>query len=244
VFVTTGPVDRKCWFWWDEIEYALDVSGRNSLDVEIGGRPISLAWRDHSEREQRALPELWQALKPLPAEERELSVRRIAEMLRVEVPAYPTVKFEAMTWDEIRACARSGLVTYGPHTVTHPILSRVDDARAAFEIAESWARVRAECDATVPVFCYPDGTAFSYGDREIAQVARAGLTAAVTTEPRHASPAEFAPNRPSARFAIPRFAYRSERASFLQVVHGVEHLKGRLRRSAGVPYPGTVSEPS
>lgn len=56
-----------------------------------------------------------------------------------------------MTWEQARGCEQMGM-TFGPHTVTHPILSRTTDAQANDEITESWKRVREELNSPVSVF--------------------------------------------------------------------------------------------
>ena len=57
---------------------------------------------------------------------------------------------------ELRRTAKLG-ATFGPHTVTHRILSLAPDEDCQWEIQESYRRLRQETDAWVPVFCYPNG---------------------------------------------------------------------------------------
>ena len=130
----------------------------------------------------------------------------------------------------MRRCERAG-VTFGPHTVTHPILSRVDAETAAFEVRESWLRVRAETSAAVPVFCYPNGSAPMFGAREVTAVKDCGLRAAVTTTPRHVTRKQYAAS-PDARFLLPRFAYYDDLPHFAQMVSGVEWMKSIARSIA------------
>ena len=237
VFVTSGPVDRECWFWWDRIEYAVRASRRRTLHLEIRDAPWTAAWQDEAQLVQ-VLVRLWADVKFLPIAVRDATIDAVAAQLEVELPAAPPPRYASMTWDEIRSCGQSGLMTFGPHTVTHPILSLTDDAQSAWEIRHSWARLRAECEATVPVFCYPDGSPSSYGLRELDVIARDGFLGAVTTEQRYATPGDFAPEWPRARFAVPRFPYLEEPSGFRQVVHGLEHVKTWLRPPSRAIYPG------
>jgi len=66
----------------------------------------------------------------------------------------------------IRSGMRSQRRNLGPHTVSHPILSRVGEGRSDYEIAESWRVVAHETDAAVPVFCYPNGTLSDFSSPE------------------------------------------------------------------------------
>jgi hypothetical protein len=110
--------------------------------------------------------------------------------------------------------------------VTHPALAQTDAARSRFEIAESWARVRAECRDPVPIFCYPHGGRGKFGDRERQTVANVGLLGAVTAEPGYARfPGG---TRPSGQLAeVPRFAWSDHRQSLIRTVAGLEGLRAR-----------------
>ena len=79
----------------------------------------------------------------------------------------------------LRASERKGM-QFGPHTVTHPILSRAPQANMREELATSWARLRTEAEGAVPIFCYPNGQPGDYGEREVRVLRELGLRAAVT----------------------------------------------------------------
>ena len=59
-----------------------------------------------------------------------------------------------MTWDEARAAERNGM-SFGPHTVTHPVLSQTTDDCLVQELGGSWQRLKDELANPVPVFCFP-----------------------------------------------------------------------------------------
>src|SRR3954470_8338644 len=98
----------------------------------------------------------------------------LATQLEVSPPAGAPAPFAAMTWDDVRRCEAMG-VTVGAHTVTHPIFARVDDARADFDVRDAGAPVRGQTAAAVPVFCYPNGSASMFGERDVQVVQACGL---------------------------------------------------------------------
>ena len=153
----------------------------------------------------------------------------IARLAGVELPVVPPPRFAPMSWDEARALEGAG-VSFGPHTVTHPILSSAPDAQATLEITESWRRLAAEVAHPVPVFCYPNGRSSDFGSRETEVLRRLGLCGAVTGEPAPVDPAAFRRSA-AARFAVPRYGFRDDLPFLLQSVCGLEALKARLRRS-------------
>jgi peptidoglycan/xylan/chitin deacetylase (PgdA/CDA1 family) len=71
------------------------------------------------------------------------------------------------------------------HTITHPDLTTVGDARLRYEVAGSRARIRRLFHVPADFFCYPSGR---YDAHVIAAVRRAGYLAATTTNYELAKP--------------------------------------------------------
>jgi peptidoglycan/xylan/chitin deacetylase (PgdA/CDA1 family) len=61
-----------------------------------------------------------------------------------------------LRWREIRAMHKSG-ISFGAHTLTHPDLTTLTEARAREEIWESKARIEDALGAPVTCFAYPYG---------------------------------------------------------------------------------------
>jgi len=76
---------------------------------------------------------------------------------------------------------RSGGISFGSHTVTHPILSREDPARAWEELTASTRVIEDRLGTAVDLFAYPNGRPEDYTDEAIGMLKRAGYRAAVTT---------------------------------------------------------------
>jgi len=226
VFLATGFLDRTCWLWWDQVEYAFQSTTRASLALAPSGQPFRLEWDSPPSRD-RAIRAVTEMFKRLPQQERITCFASLLSQLDVALPDLAPPRYAPMAWNTVRTLGRQG-VTFGPHTVTHPILSRVPDDQAQVEIAESWARVRAETDTAIPVFCYPNGDPDSFGPREVAIVRRTGLRAALTTIPGQvARQPVTATSEPL--FSLPRYAYSTDLPRLAQAVSGLEMLKGSLR---------------
>jgi len=228
VFVVTGFLDRRCWLWWDQLELALARSQRSAIDVDLGDAVLRYSWTDDRTRDG-ACQELVERLKRIDDATRRSALDRLIRDLDVEVPAHAPERYASMTWEEARRCTERG-VTFGPHTVTHPILSRLDDHRSEEEIRESWNRVRAEVPASPAVFCYPNGDPDSFTPREQHLVRAAGMAAALTTVDDFASPALLRSEGGAGRYAIPRFPCQEQDTAFRQIVSGLERAKRRARR--------------
>jgi peptidoglycan/xylan/chitin deacetylase (PgdA/CDA1 family) len=223
MFVVTGFLDGRCWLWWDQVELALASTRRSSVDVELGGSVQRYQWRDDAGREG-ARADLVERLKRVDDATRLATIARLAGVLDVELPESPPALYAPMTWDDARRCSERG-VTFGPHTVTHPILSRVSDQQAAEEIADSWRRVKEEVPTSSPFFCYPNGDSESFGPREQKMLVESGLAGAVTTIQGYASTRLLTEKPGAGRYIMPRFPYFEEAAAFRQVVSGLERVK-------------------
>jgi len=73
-------------------------------------------------------------------------------------------------------------VEIGAHTVTHPILTSLDDASARSEIRSGKAQLEALTGKPVRLFAYPNGkVGLDFDARHVAMVREAGFEAAFTT---------------------------------------------------------------
>jgi peptidoglycan/xylan/chitin deacetylase (PgdA/CDA1 family) len=226
VFVTTGFLDGRLWLWWDQIEYLFRQTRRPLLEVELGGTVLRYQ-RDEVQGYDLAQADFTARCKLVSEEEKAAAILRLARAVEVDLPESPPPSYAPMSWDELRASERRGF-TFGPHTVTHPVLSRTTNEQSHSEIRQSWARLATEARAPVPIFCYPGGDPWEYGAREFATLRQLGAIGAVAGSQTYADGRTFQTD-PDARFAVPRFGYPSDPRAVLQYVSGLERVKQILR---------------
>jgi peptidoglycan/xylan/chitin deacetylase (PgdA/CDA1 family) len=224
VFIPTGFLDGRLWLWWDRVTYLFANARRASfLTPELGDRSYQWSTPEELARVQQYVLD---ALERVPAPQREAAIAALSRQLEVKLPETPPAAYAPMSWDDVRKMARQG-VTFGPHTVTHPILPLTPDDICKWEIEESYRRLRLETSSTVPVFCYPAGHA---GRRELQAVQSAGFSMAVTTIPGYAAPHGIRDWGALRRFALPRFPTAEDRPHLVNVVAGLARLRPRIRR--------------
>ena len=103
-----------------------------------------------------------------------------------------------MTSGQVRGLVDAGMEV-GGHTVNHPILARLDDAKAFNEIRDGKKDLEEITGCPVTLFAYPNGKpGQDYDHRHVTMVKEAGFSAAVCTQ-WGASRAD------SDRFQLPRF---------------------------------------
>lgn len=228
-FVTTGFLDGTTWFWWDKLTMIFEGTKKTELRAHLGKQEIVYRLESPAAR-SKANADLNVRCQDLPEEDRLACVAELSREAAVELPAIPPPRFAPMTWDDARSAEKHGM-TFGPHTVTHPVLSSTGDDQSHFEIEESWRRLNAEVTQPVPIFCYPNGRARDFGEREIAAIRRLGLLGALAGEPGPIRPSEFR-SLAAAPFRVPRFYFIDYLPYVLQCVSGLQLIKTRIRGAA------------
>lgn len=221
VFLVTGFLDGACWLWWDRIRYVLangDLRGI-SAGLSAGEEPLE-GLRDRTS----LAAAVSMAMTRVPHAEIALLTTYLAERAGVSLPEQPPPADRPMTWDTVRAL-QSEVISFGPHTVTHPILPRTTQDIAEQEIHGSWKRLREMLTDPLPVFSYPNG---DHGVREVEMVRGAGLRGAVSTVPAYLTPGGNLPGT-SQSFQMPRFPYPDQAEALLLTVSGFRRLQQALR---------------
>lgn len=173
VFVTSGHLGQNT-MWNDRIIEAVQTLPDELLDLsELGLGHYSL--RNLDER-RATLGVLTERTKYLPPIERHDLVKRLEQIMGENL-----VPGRMLTPEMVVALDRSG-IEIGAHTVTHPILTSLDDDSAWREIAASKEQLEAILGKPVRLFAYPNGKAGKdYDARHVEMVRRAGFAAAFTT---------------------------------------------------------------
>jgi peptidoglycan/xylan/chitin deacetylase (PgdA/CDA1 family) len=190
-FVTTGFLDGGV-MWNDRLREALRGCTADALDLQgLGLKRYPLATLDERRRSSIALI---LDVKHFEPEQRQALVDAVVARAGGRAP-----EALMMTSEQVRRLHTLGMGV-GAHTVTHPILTRLDAAAARHEIAASKARLEEILSQRVGLFAYPNGHPnHDYAAEHVRMVQECGFDAAVTTAPGAAS-------MRSDRFQLPRAA--------------------------------------
>lgn len=125
---------------------------------------------------RQAIASLLEAIKYLPLEERQGRVEELGSGLSRDLPLDLM-----MTAEQVRYLHACGMEV-GAHTVSHPILAKLDPERASMEIREGKKRLEAITGAPVSLFAYPNGKpGRDYRTEHVGMVKQLGFEAAVST---------------------------------------------------------------
>jgi len=188
-FITSGYIGQGS-MWNDRIidaVQALPAGPLNLADIGMGTYQL----HDMAARKS-SLEALIERSKYLPPAARDSLVDRLDLLAGKEMAHAPM-----LTRDMIVDLDRHG-VDIGAHTVSHPILTSLDDDSARREITSGKAQLEAILGKPVRLFAYPNGKdGKDFDARHVAMVREAGFDAAFTTAPGSFS-------RDHDRFKLPR----------------------------------------
>lgn len=174
-FIATDFTSGGC-MWNDLVIEAIRGCRASALDLRDLPGIEDLLSLDSLPRRRHAIARIIGATKYLPANQR---LGRVAEICRRAQAHEPA----AMMMDgvAIRALYAAGM-GIGAHTVSHPILARLDQATARREMADGRAQLEDLLQQRVGLFAYPNGRPNTDYSADDAQLARGlGFDAAFST---------------------------------------------------------------
>jgi peptidoglycan/xylan/chitin deacetylase (PgdA/CDA1 family) len=184
IFLTTGYIGSGREFWWDELERLFILPERlpDKVPLMVGSQLLSLDFaRFKPEQRIFLLRGVHGILKTGSSEMREALLTGLRKV--IGIPKDGRESYRAMTSDEIRQLSKGGLVEFGAHTITHPMLSVISRDEQESEIKGSIQAVEQLTGKPVSSFAYPFGASQDFNGDSIAILQSAGINIAVTTIP-------------------------------------------------------------
>jgi peptidoglycan/xylan/chitin deacetylase (PgdA/CDA1 family) len=180
LFVTTGFADGVASLWWIVLEEAIRALPKVTLSA--AGRIFDHDTRD-AKGKQAAFDEIYWALRARPEAELRATVARLAAMAGLDTAAI--TQRLCLDWDGLRVLKAEPLLTFGAHTLTHPMLAKHPVHIAQPEMLEAKYRIEHELGVDVRHIAYPVGDRTSAGPREFDLARQMGFLTGVTTRPGH-----------------------------------------------------------
>lgn len=177
IFVTTGFVDTDDTLWYCRLHRALAASTKKTLEWD--GIFFDLLAPG---AKARVSAEIQARLKRFPQSRLLEEVRCIVLMLGDDpddsIP--PESCYRMLSREAISVMARSGLIEFGAHTVSHAILSLLSTEERYNEIRPSVAAVQGLTGQPCRLFAYPNGLAQDYNEDSMKILEACKIQAAVT----------------------------------------------------------------
>ena len=152
-FLATGFLDRPRVAWWDDIAWMVRSSSRTGIAANVWTiRPVEF---DEPTR-AAAVRTLLDTYKMLQGRETERFLSFLAEATGSGRCPEQIAADTWMTWSMVQEMRKAGM-SFGGHTVNHPVLTSLTPEEQDREIEGCTARLRAELGEAPMAFSYPVG---------------------------------------------------------------------------------------
>jgi peptidoglycan/xylan/chitin deacetylase (PgdA/CDA1 family) len=175
IFLATGCIGKDRLFWWDKVGYIIENSTVARLNLDELG---SYSLRSNTDRHQAKFI-ISERLKNLPDGRKNVLIEKLTNICQVSIPPGLGKEF-VLSWNEVREMSDDG-ISFGAHSVNHPILTNMPFERAKWEIVQSKKDIEERLGIQVTTFAYPNG---NYDSKLHQFLKECGFTCAVSVLPR------------------------------------------------------------
>lgn len=162
VYIATGLIGTAERTWTDQIELALINTEREFFHLPALFGDMKMPVKSKREK-QRANIEIAEALKPRSDSGRRELMKGVLDYLGFNGNYAASRQRIMLNWDEVREMARNG-ITFGSHSHTHPILSRMSIQEAKEDIFISKQVIEEKLGSKVRHFAFPNGRAEDFSE--------------------------------------------------------------------------------
>ena len=176
IFLATGPIGSQNMLWHDRVFSAFRHTQKSSLLFYGQGKKMfSLKTL---EEKIFAQGEILNYLRSLDGDKTDAWIEWLTNELEIVVPQ--NQDHLMLNWDQIKEMSR-WKISFGAHTVTHPILSNLSFKKAWYEINESKQVIEKNLNTRVTTFAYPNGREGDFNETTKNILKDLGMTYAATT---------------------------------------------------------------
>lgn len=178
VFLVSELVGLKTALWPNRLIAAIATT--EAPHVEFRGQRIELGSVDERIRASR---QLQQSIKDEAGHDPQTAVEEIERSCRTRFnPEFnKDHDFSVMDICSIRDSAAKGLLGFGAHSMTHPILSKLSESSLKNEVQSSIRNVEEITGAPCRLFAYPNGGPDDFDERAVRFLRETSVEYAVTT---------------------------------------------------------------
>lgn len=195
-FIATGFIDRPRMPVWDELAWMLRTTSVKKLAANEW-LPTSVCLADQPFRR------LLSVYKSLGTELTEMYLEFLADELGTGRCPAALASDQWMTWEMLREMQAEGM-TFGGHTVNHPILANATADQQDWEVGECQRRLIDELGGPIDAFSYPNGKRGDFNEFTRAALRSHGYRWAFSYSGGHCHPGH------ADQFDLPRTAVETE----------------------------------
>lgn len=188
IFLTVDCIDSQIPLWFDNVLSAFKITDKKYFISPIDEESFNISDAD---KKLYAAHKTLEKLKKMNNEQRKKSIAHIIKELNVSSKDELSNHSKLLNWEQIKEMSCSK-ISFGSHTMTHPILSNLSLSDIEWELKASKKIIEQHIGKEVGFLAYPNGKSSDYNETAIQLANQIGYKAAVTTLPN--------PNNPSTDF--------------------------------------------
>ncbi|WP_196138887.1 polysaccharide deacetylase family protein [Aliikangiella sp. G2MR2-5] len=169
IFISTGYLGTKDIIWFDKFVRIINAACGERWQIKKFSREYEIPVDEMSRRKVAAL--LLREMKRLSNPEREAVMLQLSE--KYESKISDRLKSQMMTWEQVVEM-NEDVISFGSHTVSHPILARLNSQALRFELGQSKKDIEDKLTTEASSISYPDGNEDAYNKEVLAETEKAG----------------------------------------------------------------------
>ena len=183
IFLTVNCIETQASLWFDQILSAFKATHKKRFACPITEAVFKM---DSIEEKLHAARIMLEQLKKPDNAQRKKFVPDVLKELGISSTKAQDAS-NLLTWTRIKEMGHHN-VTFGSHTMTHPILANLPASELDWELTTSCQVIEQKIDKAVRFFAYPNGKPRDFNESIVQVIKQAGYKAAVTTVPEINTP--------------------------------------------------------
>ena len=175
IFLTTGYIGARELFWWDKVAYIIE---HNTSIKRLNLNDLGSYSLETELYKNRARSIICEKLTKLGDDKKNSIIEKLLDIFQVKIPP-DVAETLILSWKEVSEMDRSG-ITFGAHSVNHPILINMSLRQSKNEIIQSKQDIEEKLGKEVTAFSYPNG---NFNSEIVELVRKSGFTCAVSVYP-------------------------------------------------------------
>ncbi|WP_353427847.1 polysaccharide deacetylase family protein [Polynucleobacter sp. MWH-UH19D] len=174
IYLTTDFIQNNRMSWIDRIEYAVQKTKKSKITLQVNDNTYPLNHVDEKINFLRVVREL---VKKTPTCNPNLFAHQVCSDLGFPSNISSDDPLDLkLSWDQIQKIHKdNGLLSFGGHSHTHPILSFLSSDDLSYELDRSISLMKHMADIDSTHYSYPEGLAHCYSDEVIRELKQRGV---------------------------------------------------------------------
>ncbi|MBN2018003.1 MAG: polysaccharide deacetylase family protein [Candidatus Cloacimonetes bacterium] len=208
IFMTMDFIYNSLWIWVNALEYIISKASIKHFSISIPDRGLVTFTIENEEEKAKVYKQLKEMLKEFHPSMIDNIISELKKNLNVKIGYNEVINYQMLDESTIKKMS-SPLVDFGSHTLSHPILTRLNTEEVIHEIKDSKEILERILGEEVEYFCYPNG---DYNE-EIVAIVKEHYKAALSTDSGFV-------DKSSNIFLLPRIAAKADFDHFVwSLVH-------------------------